>query len=108
HEQIIEMGCLRHEVHPMYPSDFASNLEVATLEEIRTGIHRLLDARNQDIWMLFGTLPFYPCNTNEADLELQKRLFAEKNVTVRNDPDGRSRLNVNIFDGEIIVADFGD
>lgn len=31
-----------------------------------------------------------------------------KNVTVRNDPDGRSRLNVNIFTGDIIVTDFGD
>ncbi|TWI54434.1 radical SAM/CxCxxxxC motif protein YfkAB [Halalkalibacter nanhaiisediminis] len=108
HEQIVEMGCQRHEVHPMYPSDFASNLEVASLAEIRDGIHRLLDARHKDVWMLFGTLPFYPCSANQEDLELQKRLFAEKNVTVRNDPDGRSRLNVNIFDGNIIVTDFGD
>ncbi len=108
HEQIVEMGCLRHEVHPMYPSDFASALQIASLEEIRAGIHRLLDARNPDVWMLFGTLPFYPCNINEDDLHLQRRLYAEKNVTVRNDPDGRSRLNVNIFDGEVIVADFGD
>ncbi len=108
HEQIVEMGCQRHEVHPMYPSDFASNLEVASLEEIRSGIHRLLDVRDPNVWMLFGTLPFYPCSDNEADLSLQKRLYSEKDVTVRNDPDGRSRLNVNIFDGNIIVTDFGD
>ena len=25
-----------------------------------------------------------------------------------NDPDGRSRLNVNIFTGDVIVTDFGD
>ncbi len=37
-----------------------------------------------------------------------KRLYESKNVTVRNDPDGRSRLNVNIFTGDIIVTDFGD
>ncbi|WP_368506015.1 radical SAM/CxCxxxxC motif protein YfkAB [Alkalihalophilus sp. As8PL] len=108
HQQIVEMGCQRHEVHPMYPSDFASKLEVATLDEIRNGIHRLLDVRNPDTWMLFGTLPFYPCSDNQEDLVLQKRLLEEKNVTVRNDPDGRSRLNVNIFDGDIIVTDFGD
>jgi radical SAM/CxCxxxxC motif protein YfkAB len=108
HEQIVEMGCQRHEVHPMYPSDFASHLEVASLEEIRSGIHRLLDVRNQDVWMLFGTLPFYPCSEETDDLLLQKRLYSAKNVTVRNDPDGRSRLNVNIFDGNIIVTDFGD
>ncbi|WP_257008321.1 radical SAM/CxCxxxxC motif protein YfkAB [Bacillus sp. FJAT-45350] len=108
HEQIVEMGCQRHEVHPMYPSDFASQLEVASLEEIRSGIDRLLKCRNEDVWMLFGTLPFYPCSDNEEDLQLFQRLLDAKNVTVRNDPDGRSRLNVNIFDGEIIVTDFGD
>lgn len=108
HEQIVNMGCKRHEVHPMYPSDFASQLNVATLDEIRDGISRLLDARNEEIWMLFGTLPFYPCNEREEDLALLKRIYDAKNVTVRNDPDGRSRLNVNIFTGEIIVTDFGD
>ena len=36
------------------------------------------------------------------------KVTREQNVTVRNDPDGRSRLNVNIFDGNIIVTDFGD
>ncbi|WP_088103188.1 radical SAM/CxCxxxxC motif protein YfkAB [Halalkalibacter urbisdiaboli] len=130
HKQVVEeMGCKRHEIHPMYdsgfvgmteptkmqdvkysmyPSDFASQLEVASLEEIREGIHRLLDTRNPETWMLFGTLPFYPCSSEEEDLILQKRLYSEKNVTVRNDPDGRSRLNVNIFDGNIIVTDFGD
>ncbi|MEB1805931.1 MAG: radical SAM/CxCxxxxC motif protein YfkAB [Bacillaceae bacterium] len=108
HQQIVDMGCQRHEVHPMYPSDFASSLQVATLEDIRSAVHRLLDYRKDDIWMLFGTLPFYSCSTNKEDLELLKRLYASKNVTVRNDPDGRSRLNVNIFDGSIIVTDFGD
>lgn len=108
HDQIIEMGCSRHEVHPMYPSDFASKLEVLEVSALREGIKRLLDHRNQDVWMLFGTLPFYPCMSNPEDLRLLERLYTEKNVTVRNDPDGRSRLNVNIFSGEIIVTDFGD
>lgn len=108
HDQIVEMGCQRHEVHPMYPSDFASNLEVASIGELQDGIERLLNHRNRNIWMLFGTLPFYACSENKADLALLSRLYHEKNVTVRNDPDGRSRLNVNIFDGEIIVTDFGD
>ncbi len=108
HDAIVEMGCLRHEVHPMYPSDFASSLEIATLDEIRSGIHTLLDHRNDNIWMLFGTLPFYACSESDEDLALLKRLQQEKKITVRNDPDGRSRLNVNIFDGNIIVTDFGD
>jgi radical SAM/CxCxxxxC motif protein YfkAB len=109
HRQIVdEMLCQRHEVHPMYPSDFASNLETLTLDEIRSAIHHLLDVRDENVWMLFGTLPFYACNSNEEDLGLLNRLYDCKNVTVRNDPDGRSRLNVNIFNGDIIVTDFGD
>ncbi|WP_102347206.1 radical SAM/CxCxxxxC motif protein YfkAB [Bacillus sp. Marseille-P3661] len=109
HKQIIdEMKCQRHEIHPMYPSDFASSLETLSLDQIRQAIHRLLDARNEEIWMLFGTLPFYPCNDIDEDQSLLSRLYSSKNVTVRNDPDGRSRLNVNIFTGDIIVTDFGD
>lgn len=108
HEQITAMGCKRHEIHPMYPSDFASKLETISLTETRHAIHHLLDERDEQVWLLFGTLPFYPCNENKEDLSLLKRLSDEQHVTVRNDPDGRSRLNVNIFDGSIIVADFGD
>lgn len=109
HDQIVnEMGCLRHEVHPMYPVDFASQLETLTLDQIREGITRLLNHRNKDVWMLFGTLPFYACSNDEKDLELLERLYREENVSLRNDPDGRSRLNVNIFSGDIIVTDFGD
>ncbi|WP_040206148.1 radical SAM/CxCxxxxC motif protein YfkAB [Neobacillus jeddahensis] len=109
HRQIVdEMLCQRHEVHPMYPSDFASNLETLSLNEIREAIHHLLDVRDEKVWMLFGTLPFYACSSKQEDLDLLKRLYQSKNVTVRNDPDGRSRLNVNIFNGDIIVTDFGD
>jgi radical SAM/CxCxxxxC motif protein YfkAB len=109
HRQIVdEMLCQRHEVHPMYPSDYASSLETLTLNEIRNAIHHLLDIRDEKVWMLFGTLPFYACSSKEEDLKLLQRLYQSKNVTIRNDPDGRSRLNVNIFNGDIIVTDFGD
>jgi radical SAM/CxCxxxxC motif protein YfkAB len=109
HKQIVEeMLCQRHEIHPMYPSDFASSLETLSLSEMREAIHHLLDIRDENVWMLFGTLPFYACSNEHVDLELIERLRQSKNVTVRNDPDGRSRLNVNIFDGNIIVTDFGD
>lgn len=92
----------------MYSSNFASNLEILTLNELREAIHHLLDIRDENVWMLFGTLPFYACSSNPEDLKLLERLYKSKNVTVRNDPDGRSRLNVNIFTGDIIVTDFGD
>lgn len=109
HKQIVEeMGCKRHELHPMYPSDFASSLETLPLATMRTAIHHVLDIRDENVWMLFGTLPFYPCSAEQEDLILLKRLHTSKNVTVRNDPDGRSRLNINIFTGEVIVTDFGD
>lgn len=109
HKQIVhDMKCQRHEVHPMYPSDFASQLETLSLDEIRTAVHHLLDIRDENTWMLFGTLPFYACSDQEEDIALLKRLYTTKNVTVRNDPDGRSRLNINIFTGDVIVTDFGD
>ncbi len=107
-QRMIDNSRARHEVHPMYPSDFASQLEVLSLDETRTAIHELLDARDENVWMLFGTLPFYPCSQNDEDIQLLNRIHSSKNVTVRNDPDGRSRLNVNIFTGEVIVTDFGD
>ncbi|MDF2681732.1 MAG: yfkAB [Brevibacillus sp.] len=108
HRQIQEMGARRHEVHPMYASDFARDLDVLQLDELRAAVHRMLDIRNEDLWMLFGTLPFFACSPVAADRELIKRLREAKNVTTRNDPDGRNRLNMNIFTGEVIVTDFGD
>lgn len=108
HQLIDQMGCKRHEVHPMYPSSFASNLPMLSLDQVRQAIHRLLDRRNRQLWMLFGTLPFYRCNDHQADQKLLKRLEKEYNVTVRNDPDGRNRLNVNLFTGDVYVTDFSD
>ncbi|MNI00004.1 7-carboxy-7-deazaguanine synthase [compost metagenome] len=108
HKLIEEMGCKRHEVHPMYPSSFASHLPLLPLAQIRDSIHRLLDGRNRDLWMLFGTLPFYACNEGEEDRKLIQRLREEPNVTVRNDPDGRNRLNVSLFTGDVHVTDFAD
>lgn len=108
HQQIAEMGCKRHEVHPLYPSDFAKDMELLRLDEYRQTIHHLLDHRHPDVWILFGTLPFFPCSDHTADRELWLRLFHEPLVTVRQDPDGRNRLNVNAFTGDVIVTDFGD
>lgn len=109
HRQVVdEMKCGRHEIHPMYPSDFASSLETLSLEETREAIRNILSFRDENVWMLFGTLPFYPCSSSQEDLDFLKELYAAKNVSVRNDPDGRSRLNVNIFTGDVIVTDFGD
>ncbi|TDG00652.1 radical SAM/CxCxxxxC motif protein YfkAB [Paenibacillus piri] len=108
HRIIAEMGCRRHEVHPMYPSSFAADLPLLSLNDFRASIHRLLDSRDPDIWMLFGTLPFYACSSLEEDRRLLGRLRRERNVTVRNDPDGRNRLNVNLFTGDVYVTDFSD
>ncbi|MEF2968863.1 radical SAM/CxCxxxxC motif protein YfkAB [Paenibacillus sp. M1] len=106
HRLIVEMGCRRHEVHPMYAADFAEGLPVLPLADMRRAIHSLLDDRDPDLWMLFGTLPFFACNGNGEDAELLRRLRKEPNVTVRNDPDGRNRVNVNMFTGDVYVTDF--
>ena len=103
HKEIVnDMKCSRHEVHPMYPADFASQLNVLSLKDMKQAIHHLLDIRDKNTWMLFGTLPIYPCINDENDQLLLERLRNEKNVTVRNDPDGRSRLNVNVFSGTLL------
>ncbi|MCM3702455.1 radical SAM/CxCxxxxC motif protein YfkAB [Paenibacillus macerans] len=106
HRMIVEMGCRRHEVHPMYAADFAEGLPVLSLADMRQAIHALLDERDPSIWMLFGTLPFFACNEGGADIALLRRLRNEPNVTVRNDPDGRNRVNVNMFTGDVYVTDF--
>ncbi|THF83896.1 radical SAM/CxCxxxxC motif protein YfkAB [Cohnella fermenti] len=106
HRMIVEMGCRRHEVHPMYPSSFASGLPVITREQMMDAIHSLLDSRDKDLWMLFGTLPFFACGRDDKELALVRRLGSEPNVTVRGDPDGRNRVNVNLFSGDVYVTDF--
>jgi radical SAM/CxCxxxxC motif protein YfkAB len=108
HQQIVNMGCRRHEVHPMYPSAFASSLPMLSLHEMRTAIHHLLDSRHPELWMLFGTLPFFACSKDEADQQVVERLWSQPNVTIRNDPDGRNRLNVNVFTGDVYVTDFAN
>nr|WP_240644699.1 radical SAM/CxCxxxxC motif protein YfkAB [Paenibacillus paeoniae] len=108
HQLIVDMGCQRHEVHPMYPSSFAKDLPVITREQMRRSIELLLNSRDSNVWMLFGTLPFYQCSDNKQERDLLTRLANERNVTVRNDPDGRNRLNVNLFSGDVFVTDFSD
>ncbi|TDL98333.1 radical SAM/CxCxxxxC motif protein YfkAB [Macrococcus brunensis] len=108
HEVVRDMKCARHEIHPMYPSDFASDMNILTLDEMKQAIRHLLTFRDKDTWMLFGTLPFFPCSMDDDDLKLQETLHMDPSITIRNDPDGRSRLNVNVFTGDVIVTDFGD
>ena len=42
-----------------------SNLEILTKAEIRDAIEHLLEIRDENVWMLFGTLPFYACSDDE-------------------------------------------
>ncbi|WP_309121502.1 radical SAM/CxCxxxxC motif protein YfkAB [Paenibacillus sp.] len=108
HRAVVEMGCRRHEVHPMYPSAFARGLPMLPKENLRKAIGTLLDERDPAVWMLFGTLPFFACGDDPQDRALVRRLAGEPNVTVRGDPDGRNRLNVNTFTGDVTVTDFSD
>lgn len=108
HRDIVEMGCRRHEVHPMYPSAFASSLPMLSRAEMAAAIERLIDGRDPSVWMLFGTLPFYRCSPDAEERRLAQRLAETEGVTVRNDPDGRNRLNVNVFSGDVFVTDFAD
>jgi radical SAM/CxCxxxxC motif protein YfkAB len=108
HRDIVEMGCRRHEVHPMYPSAFAASLPMLPKAEMKAAIERLIEHRDPNVWMLFGTLPFYRCSPDPEERRLARRLAETEGITVRNDPDGRNRLNVNVFTGDVFVTDFAD
>lgn len=103
---LADMGCRRHEVHPMYRADWAADLPVVTLDEFREAVGRFLAERNPDLWVLFGTFPFFACSPLPEDQALLAAVRAAPNVTVRNCPDGRNRVNVNAFTGEVFVTDF--
>src|SRR3546814_13760887 len=64
-------------------------------------IEQLLDAHAADVWLLFGTLPFFACSADAAERETILRLRRAPNVTVRNDPDGRNRLNIDALTGGV-------
>lgn len=107
HQQIVDMGCVRHEVHPLYPSDFAANMSLLSLDEYRVAVEKLIE--DPKIWVLFGTLPFFPCSDDKRDQELWQKLHQSTYpVTVRQDPDGRNRININLFSGEATVTDFAE
>ncbi len=105
---LAEIGCARHEIHPMYPVDWAADLPHLSLDEYRATVDRFLDERDPDLWALFGTFPFLPCSPRPEDQALLARVRGARNVTVRNCPDGRNRVNVNAFTGDVFVTDFAD
>jgi radical SAM/CxCxxxxC motif protein YfkAB len=107
-QMIADMGCRRHEVHPMYPADWAGDLPILALDECRAAVERFLDERTPALWVLFGTFPFVACSPDERDRRLLERVKAATNVTVRNCPDGRNRININAFTGDLSVTDFAD
>ncbi|MDF2631076.1 MAG: hypothetical protein K0R39_4907 [Symbiobacteriaceae bacterium] len=105
---IREMGCRRHEVHPMYPADWAADLPILDKAEFRRAVNRFLDERDPELWTLFGTFPFLPCSADPADQALLERVRRAPNISVRNCPDGRNRVNINAFTGDIFVTDFAE
>jgi radical SAM/CxCxxxxC motif protein YfkAB len=105
---IAAMGCRRHEVHPMYPADWAADLPILTLDAYRDAVDRFLDERHPDLWVLFGTFPFLACSPDPRDRALLQKAKRSANVSIRNCPDGRNRLNINAFTGAIFVTDFAD
>lgn len=102
------LGCRRHEVHPMYQADWASDLPVLDLGEFRAAVHGLLEERDPNLWVLFGTFPFVACSPEPADRALLDKARSAPNVTIRNCPDGRNRLNINAFSGLVYVTDFAE
>lgn len=106
--RLSEYGCRRHEIHPRYPVSWAADLSVLDLGDMAAAVEKLLDERDPDVWVLFGTFPFLPCSPDPAHRELWLRAQTTPNTTIRNDPDGRARLNMDGTTGNIRVTDFGN
>lgn len=107
-QMIAAMGCQRHEVHPMYAVDWATDLPVLSLDEYRSAVNRFLDERDPNLWVLFGTFPFFPCSPLHEDRALITKAKGAPNLSIRNCPDGRNRININAFTGDLYVTDFAD
>lgn len=107
-QMIAAMGCQRHELHPMYATDWATDLPILTLPEYRAAIDQFLDERDPSLWALLGTLPFFPCSPLSEDQAILAKVQGAPNLSVRNCPDGRNRINLNAFTGELFVTDFAD
>lgn len=108
HHRIAELGCLRHEIHPLYPSDFARFMTIPTLDQLSDGVRRLMASRDPNVWILFGTFPFFACSPDPAHRHLLQEVRQAPNTTIRNDPDGRCRLNVCSITGDIRIQDFAN
>jgi len=105
---IAKMGCQRHEVHPMYTVDWATDLQALSLTEFRTTIDQFLHDRDPNLWVLFGTFPFLPCSPDPRDQALLRRVRSAPNTSIRNCPDGRNRININGLTGDLFVTDFAE
>lgn len=92
----------------MYTVDWASDLPALSVGEFQTTIDRFLGERDPNLWVLFGTFPFVPCSPDPADQELLRKVHAAPNITIRNCPDGRNRININGFTGDLYVTDFAE
>lgn len=108
HRRIRDLGCQRHEIHPLYPSDFAATMTLPPLADVEAAIERLLAGRDPGVWLLFGTLPIFACSPDPRHHELLQRIHSAPRTTVRNDPDGRNRLNISSLDGSVRLQDFAD
>ena len=107
HNEVVHaMKAKRHEINPLIMTDFAKSLVPLSLDEIRRLLEVFLQHRDLSIWTLLGAFPILPCSEDVRDQAIWQRLITEKNISVRNDPDGRNRLNVNSFSGDVFVTDF--
>lgn len=106
HNTVALMGAKRHEIHPLYASGFGKSMNLISLVEYKASIEKLI-ADEPRIWILLGTVPIFPCSDNVDERDFWYKLQQNENLTIRQDPDGRNRLNLNIFTGNVYVTDFG-
>lgn len=98
------LGVRRQEVQTLFPSGFAAQASLPSLPSMIRALEQLLDQRVPEVWLLISCPPVFECTFDTAR-SLLRRLRETPNVSVRNCPDGRIRLNVNAVTGDVRISD---
>ena len=79
-----------------------------TLDDLADGVRRLLSNRDPNVWILLVPFPFSPAALIPSTGSFWRQAMETPNTTIRNDPDGRNRLNVSSLTGDVLFQDFAD
>lgn len=108
HSIVADLGVKRHELQTLFLSGFTSSSQIPSKIQIIHAIDNLIKDLDPNVWLLIGCLPVYECSPEQSEREFLKKLKNISNISIRNCPDGRNRLNVNAVSGEVYATDLAN